>query len=109
MAARKNTDSDKYKQVRKELEKACKGIPKGKVMSYKALAEKLNTTPTMIGTILKSLHGDEIKPYLRAVPTNGDLARKTKMTKDAKAKMDLMEAEGVEFSGNVVKKECFVE
>eukprot|EP00835_Amoeboradix_gromovi_P004376 NODE_336_length_10675_cov_0.185136.p9 type:complete len:109 gc:universal NODE_336_length_10675_cov_0.185136:7332-7006(-) len=108
MAARKNLDTEKFKQVRIELEKACKGIPKGKVMSYKVLAEKLNTTPTVIGTIVKNTHGSDISHFHRAVPTNGDVKQK-KMTIDSKKKMDLLEKDGILFEGHVIKKECFAE
>ena len=110
MAARKNVETENHKKVKNQLEKECKGIPKGKVMSYKALAEKLGTSATTIGTIIKGCRGDDAMCFHRAVPTSGDLSKKSKMTTDTKQKVELLQSEGVEFlRGHVVPKECFVE
>ena len=73
-----------------------KKIPKGKVTTYKFLAEKLNTRAyRSVGTIL-SKNKDDLVPCHRVVNQNGFVGKFSK-NGDIKTKVKLLEKEGIEF------------
>ena len=49
-----------------------KKLPKGKITTYKFLAEKLHISPRAVGMILKS-NKDKSVPCYKVIKTNGEL------------------------------------
>lgn len=48
-------------------------IPKGKVISYKTLAEQFSTSPRAIGKIMKCNKDPERFPCYKVIKSNGEL------------------------------------
>jgi len=99
-------DVIKHLQDKTEFEKAVLAktfeIPKGKVTTYKRIAEKIGK-PRAYRAVANALHKNPLAPIVpchRVVRSNGNIVG----TKEAiKARRSLLEKEGVPLEGNRVK------
>ena len=81
----------------------CKQIPKGKVTTYKAIAEKLGTKAYQaIGQILSKNPNAPKVPCHRVIKSNGEIGG-FMGSKDNQKKIELLTKEGVEIIDNKVK------
>lgn len=90
---------DKKEKVYSLLKK----VPKGKVTTYKALADKCSLTPRQVGRILSLNHYPIKVPCHRVVKSDRSLGGFTwKGKRDVKKKIELLRAEGILVRGNKV-------
>ena len=91
-------DSEKDKRIsrfQKRVYDLAKKIPRGKVTTYKAIAEKLNTSPRAVGQALKRNPFLTNMPCHRVIRSDGSLGGyKGKM--NSKIKKNLLKKEGVD-------------
>ena len=80
-------------------------IPMGKVTTYSALARILNTSPRVIGRVLKENREVIVVPCHRVVKSNGDLGG---YSLGVDFKRRLLELEGVKFSNGRVCRESII-
>jgi methylated-DNA-protein-cysteine methyltransferase-like protein len=80
-----------------------KKIPKGKVTTYGAIAEKLGirSSARMVGWALNSDKWNEEMPYHRVVNRNGELTGKRHFA-SSNLMRQLLESEGIEFIDEAV-------
>ncbi len=71
-----------------------KKLPKGKVITYKFLAEKFNTSPRAVGMILK-LNKDKYIPCYKVIRTDGKLGGYNGLL--GKSKKELLRKDGIKF------------
>ncbi len=81
----------------------CRKIPRGRVSTYKSIAEALGTRAyRAVGRALKDNPDPGATPCYRVLNSKGELygfqGKKTKMALDNKKK--LLEEEGIEFNGD---------
>ena len=80
-------------------------IPKGKVTTYKALAQKLHTSPRAIGRMLNANTELVAIPCHRVVKSTGELGG---YKLGAKRKEELLKNEGVVIKNGVVSGDFFL-
>ena len=80
-------------------------VPLGKVTTYKALARMLNTSPRIIGRIMKENKELIIIPCHRVIRSNGELGG---YSLGLQFKRKLLLLEGVRFRGNRVYDEYII-
>ena len=84
----------------------CTKIPKGKVSTYKIIAEKLNTKAyRSVGTILSKNKDDSI-PCHRIINQNGFIGKFSK-NGNIKTKYNLLKNEGIKINKMTLKVENF--
>ena len=72
-----------------------KKLPKGKVVTYKFLAEKFGTSPRAVGAILRS-NKDKSVPCYKVIRSDGKLGGYNGLL--GKSKKNLLKAEGVDYN-----------
>jgi len=78
----------------------CKKIPRGKITTYKILAEALNTKAyRAVGNALKKNKHPDIIPCFKVVKTNGEIGGFATGTKH---KIKLLQEEGIELKNNKI-------
>lgn len=80
-----------------------KQIPPGQVTSYGRLAQKVGTTPRVVGFALAALPENSDVPWQRVINSQGRISSRGDSARSA-LQRELLEAEGVRFdlSGRVV-------
>ena len=81
-------------------------VPKGKVTTYKELANALNTSAyRAIGQIMRTNPDAPHTPCHRCVSSNGTIGgfNGTTSGPDIDRKISMLESEGIEFEGNKIK------
>lgn len=88
--------------------KTLKSIPYGKVTTYKAIAEKFNTSPRVIGYILSKNKDTKEYPCYKVVRSDGRIGGYTINNKNngrtAAIKRSLIIKEGISINGDRVDK-----
>lgn len=69
-----------------------KSLPKGKTTTYKFLADKFNTHPRAVGSILRS-NKDKSVPCYKVIKSNGKLGGYNGLLR--KSKRELLKKEGI--------------
>ena len=84
-------------------------IPLGRVVSYKYIADKLNTSPRAVAQALSCNPFQEV-PCHRVVSVSGKLTGFYKQTTDTALgkKKSMLENEGVQFEKDTVSKSSFL-
>ena len=80
-------------------------VPKGKVTTYKELANALNTKAyRAIGQIMKNNPNAPETPCHRCVSSNGTIGgfRGQKKGKEIRTKINMLKSEGIRFKGNKI-------
>ncbi|VVB74944.1 Methylated-DNA--protein-cysteine methyltransferase [Candidatus Tiddalikarchaeum anstoanum] len=90
-------------KIKDELFKLLTKIPKGKVTTYKSLAEKLKTSPRAVGRMLNTNTKLVIIPCHRVINNNGLIGG---YKNGAPKKKALLRKEGVIFDKHLVSKNC---
>ncbi len=80
-----------------DFESAVKKIPKGKVCTYKIIAEKIGSSPRAVGQMLKRSRN---LPCHRVVMSNGRIGG---YREGKKKKREILREEGVEIEGDRIK------
>lgn len=89
-------------EFKQKVYNICKQIPKGKVTTYKIIAEKLNTKAYQaVGNALRKNPYKEV-PCHRVVKSNGEVGG-FRGSKDNKEKARLLIKEGLEIKNNKIK------
>ena len=70
-----------------------KKLPKGKIVTYKFLAEKFGTSPRAVGAILRN-NKDKTVPCYKVIRSDGKLGGYNRLL--GKSKKNLLKAEGIE-------------
>jgi len=84
-----------------------KNIPKGKVSTYKILANKLKTKAyRAVGTALKNNNKPIIIPCHRVINSDGRVGNYAGK-KNNKKKVQLLKKEGIEIKNNKIEKKYF--
>jgi len=85
-------------RFKKKVYKLCKQIPKGKVSTYKGIADKLNSKAyRAVGTALnKNPYAPEV-PCHRVINSNGNIGG---FASGKKNKIKLLKKEGIEIQNN---------
>lgn len=60
-------------EIRQTILDALREIPKGKVMTYKSLAEKCGVHPRTVASVMKYNTNPELYPCYKIVRANGEL------------------------------------
>ncbi len=81
-------------KLQKKVYAIVKKIPKGKTTTYKAIAEKLNTSPRAVGQALKRNPYPIKIPCHRVIKSDGSLGG-YKGKANSRLKKELLEKEGV--------------
>jgi len=84
-----------------------KKVPKGKVTTYSAIANKLKTSPRAVGNALRENPFAPKVPCHRVIKSDGSIGGFKGRTKGKaiSEKIELLSKEGVEVSKNKIKKE----
>jgi len=69
-----------------------KKLPKGKITTYKFLADKFHTSPRAVGMILKS-NKDKSVPCYKVIKSNGELGGYNGLL--GKSKKELLKRDGI--------------
>ena len=86
--------------IRDEVFKIVSKVPKGKVITYKIVAEKAGTSPRAVGSIMRSNPNPIKIPCHRVVMSNGKIGGYSgSNTRNIKKKIRLLRSEGVEIKG----------
>lgn len=88
-----------------------KTIPKGKVMTYKQVAEKLNSTAyRAVGQVLKNNPDVKNIPCHRVIKSNGDIGGYFGKIngENIERKIKLLENEGVKIKGKKISDFCYI-
>ena len=95
----------KYENIKELTYIILQLIPVGKVTTYKALAKVFNTSPRVIGRIMKENKDLIVIPCHRVIKSNGDLGG---YSLGVHFKRKLLSLEGVKFRNSKVYKECII-
>lgn len=82
-------------------------IPKGKVATYKSIANRFNTHPRAVATIMRTNKYPEIYPCYKVVSVSGDLLWYS-AKEGPKTKKELLKADGVIIENNKVDSSCMI-
>lgn len=101
------TEPTEAQLLRAQVQRLCHEVPRGRVISYGALGARCE--PPISGYVCGRVMGrimDEA-PWWRVVGKNGALPIHKKGPERAREQRELLEAEGVEFEGDNIKREFF--
>lgn len=102
--------AEHQENLRRQVAKKCREIPKGRVQSYGGLGKQLETPISgyICGRIMGTLMDDV--PWWRVVAKDGRLPISKRSPTQAIRQRELLRSEGVEFDENGdVKREFFVD
>lgn len=93
--------------LRAQVQRLCHEIPPGRVISYGALGARCE--PTISGYVCGRVMGRimDVAPWWRVVGKDGNLPIHKKGPERAREQRELLEAEGVMFEGDTIKREFF--
>lgn len=94
-----------------QVYKIVKIIPKGKVMTYKQIGEKINSKAyRAIGQVLKNNPDPKIIPCHRVIKSNGEIGGYFGHIDDdlAKKKIKILESEGVKIKNGKIEDFCYI-
>jgi methylated-DNA-[protein]-cysteine S-methyltransferase len=88
----------------------CKQVPKGKVTSYSAIANKLKSSPRAVGQALRVNPFAPVVPCHRVVKADGTIGGFGGETcgKKINQKIALLREEGVVIENNTIEKKFFI-
>lgn len=82
------------KTLKQKIFSYLKKLPKGKIITYKFLAEKFDSSPRAVGAILKS-NKDKSVPCYKVIRSDGKLGGYNGLL--GKSKKELLKKEGIKF------------
>ncbi len=82
-------------------------IPKWKVATYKSIAQRFDTHPRAIATIMRTNKSPEVYPCYKVVSVSGDLLWYS-AKEGPKTKKELLESDGVIIANGKVDKSCMI-
>jgi len=93
IATMQKSQKDNSRRVREEVLSFLLNIPKGKIVTYKTLAEIFNLHPRTIGKILSSNAHPEIYPCYKVVRSDGFVGG---YNRGIRKKIEKLKKEGIE-------------
>lgn len=87
------------KSLREKINSHLKKIPRGKITTYKSLAERFDSHPRAVARILTT-NKDKTFPCYKVICSDGKLGGYNKLL--GKSKKDLLEKEGVKVYKNSI-------
>ena len=103
------TEPNEAELLRAQVERLCREIPRGRVISYGALGARCE--PPISGYVCGRVMARvmDASPWWRVVGKTGSLPIHKKGPERAREQRELLENEGVAFDGDAIKREFFAD